>query len=96
MFLLLQNAEKNLAAVIANFGDYGSAPHVSWWRRKKVCGWRSGGTRLTDLAQTCHLYDCSDTLHNNFDWLVSCLTARQHRKVNLCQLRGGVPTAGRE
>jgi len=23
------------------------------------------------------------------DWLVGCLTARQHRKVNVCQLRGG-------
>jgi len=25
------------------------------------------------------------------DWLVGCLTALQHRKVNLCQLRGGKP-----
>jgi len=23
------------------------------------------------------------------DWLIDCLTARQHRKDNLCQLRGG-------
>jgi len=28
-------------------------------------------------------------LHTLFDLLIDCLTTRQHRKVNLCQLRGG-------
>jgi len=30
----------------------------------------------------------STTLFDNLDWLVGCLTARQHRKVNVCQLWG--------
>jgi len=30
---------------------------------------------------------------NASDWLTGCLTAHQHRKVNLCQLRGRKPEA---
>jgi len=29
-----------------------------------------------------------NTTHHTIGWLVVCLTTRQHRKVNLCQMRG--------
>jgi len=53
---------------------------------------RSQDRTLTHAQQTKHTCKLL-TSNRHIGWLVGCLTARQDRKVNLCQLRGRAQSA---
>jgi len=57
------------------------------WMQKRVCYPLHHSAPSPSL---CPPIRCSESWL--IDWLINwCLTARQHRKVNMCQLRGGKP-----
>jgi len=60
-----------------------STRHHTVWRYQKADSY---------THKYSHVYTKGVYTWSQVDWLIDwCLTIRQHRKVNLCQLRGGKP-----